>query len=93
MIIHSELHPTIIDVRSSSEFLEGNIPGSINIPLLSIPKKIAEIMQLPKPILIYSSNGKESSHASNFLKNLGLECMTSDSWKATKARCLVFNSI
>ena len=88
MIIHSELHPTIIDVRSSYEFLEGNIPGSINIPLLSIPKKIAEIMQLPKPIVIYSSNGKESSHASNFLKNLGLECMTSDSWEGHKSEVL-----
>ena len=88
MIISSDIQPTIIDVRSSSEFLEGNIPGSINIPLLSIPKKIAEIMQLPKPIVIYSSNGKESSHASNFLKNLGLECMTGDSWEGHKSTVL-----
>jgi rhodanese-related sulfurtransferase len=42
-------------------------------------------MQLPKPIVIYSSNGKESSHASNFLKNLGLECMTGDSWEGHKS--------
>jgi rhodanese-related sulfurtransferase len=89
MIMHSELHPTIIDVRSSYEFLEGNIPGSINIPLLSIPKKIAEIMQLPKPIVIYSSNGKESSHASNFLKNLGIDCLNGGSWKDYKNKVLI----
>ena len=87
--MHSELHPTIIDVRSSYEFLEGNIPGSINIPLLSIPKKIAEIMQLPKPIVIYSSNGKESSHASNFLKNLGIDCLNGGSWKDYKNKVLI----
>lgn len=89
MIIHSELHPTIIDVRSSSEFLEGNIPGSINIPLLSIPKKIEEIMQLPKPIVICSSNGIKSSHASNFLKNLGIDCLNGGSWKDYKNKVLI----
>ena len=88
MIISSDINPTIIDIRSSSEFLEGNIPGSINIPLLSIPKRIEDIMQLPKPIVICSSNGAKSSHASNFLKNLGIECMNGGSWKDYKSKVL-----
>lgn len=88
MIISSVTHPTIIDVRNSSEFLEGNIPGSINIPLLNIPKRIEDIMQLPKPIVICASNGMKSSHASNFLKNLGIECMNGGSWKDYKSKVL-----
>ena len=88
MIIFSDINPTIIDVRSSSEFLEGNIPGSINIPLLSIPKRIEDIRQLPKPIVICSSNGTKSNHASNFLKNLGIDCMNGGSWKDYKSKVL-----
>lgn len=88
MIIPSGIQATIIDVRSSSEFLEGNIPGSINIPLLNIPKRIEDIEQLPKPIVICSSNGAKSSHASNFLKNLGIECMNGGSWKDYKSKVL-----
>lgn len=88
MIISSDIHPTIIDIRSSSEFLEGNISGSINIPLLSIPKRIEEIMQLPKPIVICSSNGAKSDHASNFLKNLGIDCRNGGIWKDYKSKML-----
>lgn len=36
MIISSDLHPNIIDVRSSNEFLEEKKLGSINIPILNI---------------------------------------------------------
>ena len=36
MIISSDLHPNNIDVRSSTEFLEGKKLGNINIPILNI---------------------------------------------------------
>lgn len=88
MILAYDSNPTIIDVRSSTEFMEGNIPGSINIPLLNIPKRIEDIMQLPKPIVICASNGMKSSHASNFLKNLGIDCLNGGSWKDYKNKVL-----
>ncbi|MFT5581026.1 MAG: rhodanese-related sulfurtransferase, partial [Psychromonas sp.] len=29
---------TVVDVRTPGEFLEGNVPNSINIPLIEVPK-------------------------------------------------------
>jgi hypothetical protein len=56
MIIHNELNHTNIDVRSSSEFHEGIILGSVDMTLLSTPERIKDIMQLPMPIAICSSS-------------------------------------
>jgi len=35
---------TIIDVRTSGEFMFGNVKGSINIPLAELPKRLDEII-------------------------------------------------
>ena len=39
---------TIVDVRTEEEFLEGNVKGSINIPLLEVPGRDEELKQMQR---------------------------------------------
>lgn len=42
---------TIIDVRTTQEFVSGNVEGSLNIPLQELMNHIEEIKTLPEPII------------------------------------------
>ena len=37
---------TIVDVRTEEEFLEGNVNGSINIPLDEVSDRVEELKQM-----------------------------------------------
>lgn len=71
---------TIIDVRTKSEFLNGNVPGSLNIPLQEIQQRIDEIKSLHQPIVLCCASGNRSGQAAAFLKNTGIECENGGSW-------------
>ena len=43
---------TIVDVRTPQEFATGNINGSINIPVGSLPHKL-KMLNKKKPIIVY----------------------------------------
>jgi rhodanese-related sulfurtransferase len=59
-----------IDVRSQSEFASGHAPGTINIPLQELKKRINEI---PKkiPIVICCASGTRRGMAKMTLKKIG----------------------
>ncbi len=60
----------IVDVRSEDEFLEGHIPGAINIPL----SYIEEInISTDREIIVYCQSGIRSKEAALKLKDLGYE--------------------
>ena len=54
---------TIIDVRSPEEFKNGNVAGSINIPLNEIQQRIEEIKKLPYPLILCCASGNRSGQA------------------------------
>ena len=62
---------TIVDVRSLSEFREGHIDGSINIPLQEIPAKLGEFRNMENIILCCAS-GNRSGQATRYLKQNGM---------------------
>lgn len=63
----------VIDVRSSGEFANGHVKGSVNIPLDKIQGNINKIKGYKKPIVVCCASGMRSSNAKNLLIKNGLE--------------------
>jgi hypothetical protein len=49
--ILKEKKGTFVDVRSTEEFMGGNVAGSINIPLPEIPQRLEELKTLKQPLI------------------------------------------
>ena len=62
----------IVDVRTPEEFEEGNIKGSLNIPLDEIEKAM-EWLQKDVPTVLVCASGGRSAHAVMVLKANGYE--------------------
>ncbi|MBK3517757.1 rhodanese-like domain-containing protein [Carboxylicivirga marina] len=62
----------VIDVRTVEEYQMGNVPGSINIPLDSIPERLAEIKELNGPLIICCASGARSNAACGYLYKNGI---------------------
>ncbi|MDZ4758545.1 MAG: rhodanese-like domain-containing protein [Bacteroidota bacterium] len=71
---------TIVDVRTTAEFMGGNATGSINIPLQEIQQRIEEIKSLQQPIILCCASGNRSAQAASFLMSCGVECKNGGSW-------------
>ena len=61
----------IIDVRSPQEYLESHIDGAINIPVYVISKKINQIGDEDRHIVVYCSSGMRSKKAKKILNENG----------------------
>ena len=71
-MMKDEKNYIILDVRTPEEYLEGHIPGAINVPNEEIGT--AEISELPDKsqlILVYCRSGRRSKEASKKLAGLG----------------------
>jgi rhodanese-related sulfurtransferase len=63
---------TIIDVRETYEFEEGNIPGATNIPLALVPLKLEDLEQYRNEELIMQCrSGARSAAATQVLMSNG----------------------
>lgn len=63
---------TLIDVREPEELLIQSIPAAINIPLLEIKEKKANILH-NKPIVVFCRTGIRSEEAANILADQGYD--------------------
>ncbi|MGB6296645.1 MAG: rhodanese-like domain-containing protein [Rivularia sp. (in: cyanobacteria)] len=64
--------PIILDVRTAEEYLQGHIPGSINIEYRELPFRISEISSLSnKKIVVYCEKGVRANIAEETLKKAG----------------------
>ena len=61
----------LLDVRTSSEYAEGHIPGSKNVPLQSIDKVAGMIDNKATPIFVHCLSGARSRQAAAVLQQLG----------------------
>lgn len=61
---------TLVDVRSDAEFAGGNAPGTVNIPLPELGRRLSEI---PKnaPVVVCCASGTRSGMARLLLKKNG----------------------
>ncbi len=62
----------IVDVREPSEFSEGAIPGSINIPLSQLPLELSKLREHLR-LYIYCQFGRRSKVAARTLDYIGLK--------------------
>jgi phage shock protein E len=63
---------TIVDVRTEIEFEEGNVAGSINIPLHNIIEKVEELKAM-QPLVLCCLSGGRSGQATAFLHAQGCD--------------------
>ncbi|CAB4595364.1 MAG: CoA-disulfide reductase [Actinobacteria bacterium] len=66
----------LIDVRTPSEFNNGSIPGSVNIPVDEIRERVSEIKKAP--ILVNCQVGQRGHTATLLLKELGFQAINLD---------------
>ncbi len=72
----------VIDVRSPQEFSEGNVPGSKNIPLQDVHKKIDEIKSWDKPVVVVCLSGGRSGIAVGVLMAHGIDAHNGGGWRS-----------
>ena len=63
---------TIVDVRTTEEFLQGNLKGSINIPLHEIVDRVEELKRI-QPLVLCCLSGGRSGKATAYLQAQGCE--------------------
>jgi hydroxyacylglutathione hydrolase len=62
---------TLVDVRSSSEWSEGHIPGAVNVPLAELTSRLSELRGR-QPIVTYCQSGARSTVAASVLRASGI---------------------
>jgi phage shock protein E len=76
----------IIDVRTTGEFESGHIKESKNIPLDTIPGRIAEIKKLNQPVIVCCRSGMRSAQAASILKSNGIEVLNGGGWQSLESK-------
>ena len=71
---------TVVDVRTPSEFMGGNVAGSLNIPLNEVVERLDEIKSLSLPLILCCASGGRSGQAQHNLSNQGIDCINGGSW-------------
>jgi rhodanese-related sulfurtransferase len=61
---------SIIDVRTKSEYQQGHIRGSVNIPLQNLESNLSKIKK-DKPVITCCASGMRSASAKSILKSNG----------------------
>ena len=72
-ILKTNSNAVLLDVRSSQEYIEGHIRGSINIPGYDIEKQAKNKLNKDSIIIVYCSAGIRSKRAIQILEKLGYE--------------------
>ncbi len=57
----------VVDVRSAAEWATGHVPGSVNIPLGSLPDRLDDLPS-DRPIVVHCQGGTRSAIAASLLK-------------------------
>ena len=71
----------IIDVRTPSEFSNGSIKNSKNIPLQNLAAEMKKL-DLKKPVITCCASGMRSASAKSMLKQNGFEAYNGGGWSA-----------
>ena len=66
----------LVDVRTPSEYAEGHIPGSINIPVDKAVEITARVPERDRKIFVYCLSGARSRSACAFFQKLGYNNVT-----------------
>ena len=77
---------TIVDVRTEEEFSEGNVKGSINIPLHEVVDRVEELKKI-QPLVLCCLSGNRSGQATAFLQAQGCDQVyNGGGWETVEAQ-------
>lgn len=62
----------LVDVRTTIEFADGHIDGSINIPVADLRRRMGEI-DASRGVVLYCRSGARSARAAGMLRKAGIE--------------------
>ena len=72
--LESSQAPALIDVRTPEEFQSGHIPGAINIPLQSFPRRLSELAAYQdREVVLYCEVGGRATQGSRWLASRGFQ--------------------
>jgi phage shock protein E len=74
----------ILDVRTPSEYKQGHINDSKNIPVNEIRSKVETIKKWNKPVITVCRSGSRSAVAKSVLSAAGVEVYNGGSWTNLK---------
>ena len=81
----------IVDVRDESEYVEGHIPGAINIPVAAFASR-SGVLDKKKRIIVYCNAGERSNKAYRKLMKLGYKKIFQSifaDWKETGQKVMI----
>jgi len=82
----NDTETTIVDVRTAGEFAEGNVNGSINIPLNEVVDRMEELKGM-QPLVLCCLSGGRSGQATDFLQAQGCENVhNGGGWEMVKSQ-------
>lgn len=64
---------TIVDVRTPEEFESGNVEGSVNIPLNTVPDNLEKFKNMEGDIVLCCRSGQRSGQALMWLQQQGVK--------------------
>lgn len=70
----------ILDVRSKAEFMDGHIPGSVNIPLDNLEASLKKLPSYKGSIITCCRSGMRSSAAASLLNKKGIVAVNGGAW-------------
>ncbi len=74
----------LVDVRTPSEFAQGHVKGSVNIPLDKIPTQLAKFKG-KENIVVFCRSGNRSGQAKSILENNGIaNVVNGGTWQNVK---------
>ena len=74
------MNAIIIDVRTVEEYEASHVQGSVNIPVQEITAHVDRIKAIKEPIVFCCKSGHRSGLATDYFKNLGVNCSNGGSW-------------
>lgn len=73
----------IIDLRNATEYDQGHIRGSLNIPIDRIRANTGRIRDLRKPVILCCADGSHCYEALDMLRDAGIErVVVGGSWES-----------
>ena len=61
----------LVDVRSPEEYARGHLPGAVNVPVLEIDRRLAEVGPADHELIVYCRSGHRSTRAAEILRQHG----------------------
>ena len=65
----------LLDVRTTQEFARGHLPGAVNIPVSQLAKRVSELGDRQRAVVVYCQRGTRSRMASEVLRRAGFSAV------------------